>query len=80
MRQTNLNSIEANSSHDLIAKITRERVKKIVKPDISKMIRVIVPSLRLTYYCQNQERVNRRVKELNKTHPDIEVIIKKPVK
>jgi hypothetical protein len=80
MKQTQFDTIEPNSSHDTITRISKDRIKKCHKPDCSKMTSLFVPSLRITYFCANQERVNRRIKELRKERPGIEIVIKKSLK
>ena len=81
MRQQNLDRIEANSSHDTITRITKERVKKNCKsPDTSKLHKVCVPSLRLTYFCKNLTGVAKRIKAIKEMYPDREIVTNKPAK
>ena len=80
MKQTNLDSIEANSSHDLKLKIGRDRIKQLKPQDCSRMYSVSVPSQRCTYYCSTLTRANKRVKELEKDYPGIITFIYKPIK
>jgi hypothetical protein len=80
MKTDNFTDIEANTGSDLKLKIGRDKIKCCHKPDCSKMTSLFVPSLRITYFCANQERVNRRIKELRKVNPEIEIVIKKAIK
>lgn len=80
MRQQNLDKIEANSSHDTIPRITKERVKKIKSPDTSRMHRVEIPSLRLCYFCKSLSDVAKRIKAIHETYPDREIVTKRPLK
>lgn len=58
MKQYDLNKIQANSSNELITKISKERIKKNCKsPDTSRSTLIEIPSLRLTYFCTSQKRV-----------------------
>jgi hypothetical protein len=66
MKTDNFTSIEANSGHELITKIGKDRIKRLAKPDTSKMISISVPSLRLTYYVKNKTRMDKRIREIKK--------------
>lgn len=74
MRQQNLDKIEANSSHDTITRISRERVKKLYKsPDTSRMICIEVPSLRLKYYVKTKKDAKKRIKMIEEKYPGREI-------
>jgi hypothetical protein len=81
MKQYNLNVIQANSSNELISKLSKERIKKHCKsPDITRMHTVEVPSLRLTYFCKSLAGVAKRIKAIKETYPDREIITNKLTK
>lgn len=79
--QYNLNVIRANTPGELITKIGKDRIKKHCKsPDTSRMHKVEVPSLRLTYYCKSLSGVAKRIKAINELWPGREITTKKPLK
>jgi hypothetical protein len=75
-----LDKIYANSDHHTITRISKDRVKKINKPDCSKMFSISVPALRATFYKKTLALANKKAKELKKARPGIEIIIKNPEK
>lgn len=80
MKQQNFDRIQANSSHETITRISKDRVKKMTKPDCSKMFSISVPVLRAVFYKKTLALANKKAKEMKKARPGIEVIIKNPEK
>lgn len=75
-----LDKIYANSDHNTITRISKDRVKKIIKPDCSKMYSISAPYLRATFYKKTLALANKKARDLKKARPGIEVIIKNPEK
>ena len=73
-----LDKIYANSDHNTITRISKDRVKKINKPDCSKMYSISAPYLRATFYKKTLALANKKAKELKKARPGMIVIIKNP--
>ena len=74
MKQYDLNKIQANSSNELISKISKERIKKNCKsPDVTKLHCIEVPSLRLKYYVKNKKRALNRIKMIENDYPGREI-------
>lgn len=80
MKQTQFNTVEANSSHDLITKITKDKVKNMKPQDTAKMYSVSIPSQRCVFYCANKDRVEKRLSAIEEMFPGIVTVVNKPLK